>query len=248
MGESLKENPGYFARPWGRVAAVLVGAGAVVVLAPLVRLAARVDWGILAFTGGIAGVAALLRWLPNLQALADQYRPSVEEAQVDPLGYLEGRVRQRTEEIHGARTALKCGEAQIRGLHALLVAHRRDDPEGDLSLEEDALAQMETRQACHMQALQAATRKLARERRQLKASQLRLRWAAASHEACSYLLPGEQVSEEILAEAATRSVQRDLHGALAELECAQLEFEEPSAFDVDLRTPRGSTRTRHADA
>jgi len=228
--------------PWLRG---LAAAGAVLALAafaPLVWLAAAGGAGLVVL-GLMLGVAvAVLQALPLLaQKLENRLLAARKaEARRNPIEQLQNELLRRAERLKAFRGALVTVGGQIESITQMIAALRERNPLHSPDQQHRALRRLQQFHALNLTRLREAEQALAEFRSTIERKESEWRIALAIEEATAALDPQatESLMQELLADAALRSVQDRFNAVFAELDVQMSSVDAPTRALLDAPSLR----------
>jgi hypothetical protein len=207
---------------WLRVAGAAGVVGLIALAAPVVWLAAAGGVGLLVL-GVLALVgAAALRALPLLgQKLENRLLAARKaEARGNPIEQMQNHAMHRARQVAVVRESLINIRAQIETLQDRLDERRRQAPQHDLRKQEAGLLKMRQFHDAYLGKLDDAERALEDYRRHVETKSFEWEFALAGNEVLRQLDAADQerALRELLADEATREVQRAFNRTFAALD------------------------------
>lgn len=217
-----------------------VRAGAVASVVLLAAIAAPVVWsavaagvGLLAITAIAAAGFGLIQSAPwLLQRLENRLLSARKnEARRNPIEQLQNDCLRREQRLQAFRKALVSIGAQIEGMREMVDERRHTDPGHVLDKQEKALARMTHFYECNLARLGDARAALDDFRDKVEQKMFEWVFAQAGQVVLEALNPSElaDLTQDLLADEALRSVQARFNAVFAEL-------------DVELHAARAPTR------
>jgi hypothetical protein len=218
----------------------LAGAGAVLVLAlfaPVVWLAAAGGAGLLVL-GLMLGLAvAVLQAVPLLaQKLENRLLAARKaEARRNPIEQLQNELLRRAERLKIFRSALVTVGGQIESITQMIASLRERDPVRAPEQQQRALERLQQFHALNLRRLRDTELALAEFRSTIERKESEWRIALAIEEATAALDPqaAEGLMQELLADAALRSVQDRFNAVFAELDVQMSSVDAPTRALLD---------------
>lgn len=236
--------PGANARrlPWLRG---LAGAGAVLALAafaPLVWLAAAGGAGLMVLVLMLGLAVAVLQALPLLaQKLENRLLAARKaEARRNPIEQLQNELLRRAERLKVFRGALVTVGGQIESITQMIATLRERNPLHSADQQQRALQRLQQFHALNLKRLRDAEQALAEFRSTIERKESEWRIALAIEEASAALDPqaAESLMQELLADAALRSVQDRFNAVFAELDVQMSSVDAPTRALLDAPSLR----------
>jgi len=223
----------------------LAGAGAVLALAafaPLVWLAAAGGAGLVVL-GLMLGLAvAILQALPLLaQKLENRLLAARKaEARRNPIEQLQNELLRRAERLKAFRGALVTVGGQIESITQMIASLRARNPLHSPDQQHRALRRLQQFHALNLTRLRDAEQALAEFRSTIERKESEWRIALAIEEATAALDPQatESLMQELLADAALRSVQDRFNAVFAELDVQMSSVDAPTRALLDAPSLR----------
>jgi hypothetical protein len=242
--------------PWLRGLGVIGAVLALAVFAPVVWLAAAGGAGLLALGILLALAFAAIQALPLAgQKLENRLLAARRaEARRNPIEQLQGELLRRADRLKVFRRALVTVGGQIESIEQMIAARQDRDPALVREQQQRALRRLQQFQEINLRRLNNAEQALGEFRSTIERKDSEWRIALAIEEATAALDPdaAEGLLQDLLADAALRSVQERFNAVFAELDVQMCSVDAPTRqlLDdtgwqrmeaLDLRSPAGES-------
>ena len=221
------------------LAAVVAGAVALALFAPIVWLAATGGLGLLVLGAVLATGFAVLQALPLLgQKLENKLLAARKaEARRNPIEQLQNDILRRAERLRSFGKALAIVGGKIESIAHMVAEHRQRDPRHVLDQQQRALQRLQQFYTINLARLGQA--KAALEDFSLTVKRKESEWviAIAIGEASDLLDPDatDNLIQGLLTDAALRTVQDRFNSVFAELDVQMSSMDGPTRTMLDAR-------------